>query len=116
KPWVTFRPSAEERRAGDLCCDGSRTLLSLSNPNKRTHSTRRNRVALGLRSYSSLTLSYGQLVELSERKAHGSLIQCKGAKPNHCSGRSHELRSLYQKKKKRKTPGLRGTARVGMVG
>src|SRR5690554_6275068 len=57
-----------------------------------------------------------QLVELSERKAHGSLIQCKGAKPNHCSGRSHELRSLYQKKKKRKTPGLRGTARVGMVG
>src|SRR5690606_13642329 len=57
KPWVTFRPSAEERRAGDLCCDGSRTLLSLSNPNKRTHSTRRNRVALGLRSYSSLTLS-----------------------------------------------------------
>jgi RNase adaptor protein for sRNA GlmZ degradation len=58
----------------------------------------------------------GQLVELSERKAHGSLIQCKGAKQNHCSGRSHELRSLYQKKKKRKTPGLRGTARVGMVG
>ncbi len=57
-----------------------------------------------------------QLVELSERKAHGSLIQCKGAEPNHCSGRSHELRSLYQKKKKRKTPGLRGTARVGMVG
>ena len=58
----------------------------------------------------------GQLVELSERKAHGSLIQCKGARPNHCSGRSHELRSLYQKKKKRKPPGLRGTARVGMVG
>src|SRR5690606_4395192 len=72
KPWVTFRPSAEERRAGDLCCDGSRTLLSLSNPNKRTHSTRRNRVALGLRSYSSLTLSPG------ERKVHvtaGTMIQ-----------------------------------------
>src|SRR5690606_31887109 len=75
KPWVTFRPSAEERRAGDLCCDGSRTLLSLSNPNKRTHSTRRNRVALGLRSYSSLTLSLA-LYSLTESPNHTTIIVC----------------------------------------
>src|SRR5690606_32820306 len=88
------------------CVHGERLRLPVQGQTRLLRSLQRGRSLYKIR----------QLVELSERKAHGSLIQCKGAKPNHCSGRSHELRSLYQKKKKRKTPGLRGTARVGMVG
>ena len=97
---------------------GRRTPHTHHPPRIKIFRQTRSRTGKPSRRFSSRTARrrWPQLVELSERQAHCSLIQCKGAIPNHCSVRSHELRSLIQKMKKRKTPVIRGTARVGMVG